>query len=52
MDDHTDDYYYGNIEKVVFINDSIYTISYDFVVEYDLAQDFEQVDMIDINNRN
>ncbi|MFP4478972.1 MAG: beta-propeller domain-containing protein [Candidatus Izemoplasmatales bacterium] len=50
MDDHTNNSYYGSIEKVVFINDSIYTISYNFVVEYDLTQDFEQVSMVDLNN--
>jgi inhibitor of cysteine peptidase len=52
MDDQAENNYYGNIEKVVFINDSIYTISYEFVVEYDLSQNFEQVSMIDLNNNN
>jgi uncharacterized secreted protein with C-terminal beta-propeller domain len=39
-------YYWGYIEKAIFIGDSIYTISYAQINEYDMNQDFEKVNSV------
>lgn len=38
--------YWGNIEKAIFIGDSIYTISYSQITEYDMDNDFEVVETL------
>lgn len=39
-------YYWGYIEKAIFIGDSVYTISYSQITEYDMTKAFEKVDTL------
>lgn len=48
--EENDTYYWGYIEKAIFINDSVYTISYAAINEYDMSGDFELVNSIELES--
>jgi len=46
LEEAHDYYYYNYIEKAIFINDSIYTISFTQINQYDMSNDFEHIDSL------
>jgi uncharacterized secreted protein with C-terminal beta-propeller domain len=49
--EETELYYYTYIEKAIFIGDSVYTISYAQINEFDMNNDFERIDTLILEDR-
>jgi len=49
--EETELYYYSYIEKAIFIGDSVYTISYAQINEFDMNNDFERIDTLILEER-